>query len=67
MLLMFHLVSFGQTKYTVSGTITDQAKGETVIGARVKIKDKNQGAVSNEYGFFSLTLPEGNYTLVISA
>ena len=66
-LLMFHLVSFGQTKYTVSGTITDQAKGETVIGARVKIKDKNQGAVSNEYGFFSLTLPEGNYTLVISA
>ena len=67
MLLMFHLVSFGQTKYTVSGTITDQSKGETVIGARVKIKDKNQGAVSNEYGFFSLTLPEGNYTLVISA
>ena len=67
LLLMFHLVSFGQTKYTVSGTITDQAKGETVIGARVKIKDKNQGAVSNEYGFFSLTLPEGNYTLVISA
>ena len=41
-LLMFHLVSFGQTKYTVSGTITDQAKGETVIGARVKIKDKNR-------------------------
>jgi len=67
LLLMFHLVSFGQTKYTVSGTITDQAKGETVIGARVKIKDKNQGAVSNEYGFFSLTLPEGNYTLFISA
>ncbi len=67
MLLMFHLVSYGQTKYTVSGTITDQSKGETVIGARVKIKDKNQGAVSNEYGFFSLTLPEGNYTLVISA
>ncbi|NDF59826.1 MAG: TonB-dependent receptor [Crocinitomicaceae bacterium] len=66
-LLTIHLVSFGQTKFTVSGTITDKSKGETVIGARVKIKDKNQGAVSNEYGFYSLTLPEGNYTLIISA
>jgi hypothetical protein len=66
-LLTVHLVSFSQTKFTVSGTITDKSKGETVIGARVKIKDKNQGAVSNEYGFYSLTLPEGNYTLVISA
>lgn len=55
-----------QSKYTISGNILDEKKGEEIIGARVKIKDQNTGATTNEYGFYSLTLPEGNYTLVIS-
>jgi len=66
--LMFigHRVT-AQTKYTLSGTIKDQAKGEELIGAMIKVKGQNLGAFTNEYGFFSLTIPEGTYTLVFSA
>jgi len=52
-------------KYTVSGTVKDKSNGETLIGVAVGIKDTPQGVATNEYGFFSLTLPAGNYTLVV--
>lgn len=53
-------------KFTLSGTIKDAATGETLIGANISIKDTNQGIVTNEYGFYSITLPEGTYTFLIS-
>ncbi|MEP7264787.1 MAG: TonB-dependent receptor [Bacteroidota bacterium] len=50
--------------FTVSGTITDNYSGETVIGAAVMVRElPGKGVTSNEYGFYSLTLPAGNYTL----
>lgn len=53
-------------KFTISGTITDSNSGETLIGATVLVKKPAQsGATSNEYGFYSLTLAEGNYKLFI--
>jgi len=52
-------------KFTISGTIRSAAKGETLIGASVKAG--NWGTSSNEYGFYSLTLPRGTYTLEITA
>ncbi len=55
-----------QEQYSISGTIKDLNNGETLLGATVYLKDTNYGATTNEYGFFSLTAPEGNYTLVIS-
>ncbi len=57
---------FAQKKHTISGTIKDIKTGETVVGAIVEVKGQNIGAVTNEYGFYSLTLPEGDYTIVIS-
>lgn len=60
------LVNAQQVKHTVSGNIIEQVKGEALIGARVKVQDKALGAISNEYGFYSLTLPEGEYVLLIS-
>ncbi len=51
-------------KYTISGTIKDLSNGETLIGVAVGIKDTPQGTSTNEYGFYSLTLPAGNYMLV---
>lgn len=67
LLLLGSLYSFGQKdKYTVSGTITDKKTGETILGATVFLKDTNNGVVSNEYGFFSLTAEMGNYTLIVS-
>ncbi|QYJ68393.1 TonB-dependent receptor [Flavobacterium litorale] len=52
--------------YTISGTIKDAATGETLLGANIIVVGENKGTTTNEYGFYSLTLPQGNYTLQIS-
>lgn len=51
--------------FTISGNITDATNGEDLFGARVIVKElSNTGAEANVYGFYSLTLPQGNYTLI---
>lgn len=61
------LPAFAQKKVTISGNIKDAATGEVLIGASVRInKITNSGAVSNAYGFYSLAVPTGNNTIVIS-
>lgn len=51
--------------YTISGSITDATNGEDLFGATVIVKElTNTGAQSNVYGFYSLTLPKGEYTLL---
>jgi len=56
-----------QETFTLSGYITDAATGETLIGANIyDAGNQTQGATTNIYGFYSLTLPEGNYNLAIS-
>lgn len=56
-----------QQKFTVSGTIKDQKTGETMIGVTVfPLETKGIGTTCNEYGFYSLTLPEGKYHIVCS-
>lgn len=57
---------WSQTNYTLSGTITAEASNETLIGVNVLIPEINKGTVTNEYGFYSITLPEGSYTIQIS-
>jgi outer membrane receptor for ferrienterochelin and colicin len=52
--------------YTISGTITDKESGETLIGASVFDRHSKKGTVSNAYGFYSLTLPEGEVAPVYS-
>lgn len=58
--------SFAQEKFTFSGTMREDVKGEELIGASVRVKDQNMGAITNEYGFFSITLPAGKYTFVMT-
>lgn len=60
-------LGFSQEKFTLSGYVKDQSTGEEIIGALVKVRDKPQGASTNEYGFYSLTLPKGTYTISYSA
>jgi len=56
-----------QQKFTVSGTIKEESTGETLIGATVMaVENPSLGATTNEYGFYSLSLPQGSYTLSIS-
>lgn len=60
-------ISHSQEKYTISGTVSDSLKGEEIISASIRVKGQNIGALSNEYGFYSLTLPKGSYTLIYSS
>ncbi len=51
-------------KYTISGSVMDSESGEDLIGATVLVLElPGTGSLSNEYGFYSITLPEGTYTL----
>lgn len=52
-----------QDMSTLSGVVTDAANGETVIGAKVFIPEIKKGALTNTYGFYSLTVPKGTYTV----
>ena len=62
----FFRIANAQSTYTISGSITDSDNGEGLIGATVKIVEENKGSVTNVYGFYSLSLPEGKYTLQFS-
>ena len=53
-------------KYTINGYVTDASSTETLIGASVYNKDNYSGTSTNQYGFYSLTLTEGAYSIVFS-
>ena len=56
----------GQSKVTVSGYMTDAASGESLISATLLDRISGQGAVTNNYGFYTLTLPAGEVSLEYS-
>ena len=56
-----------QPRHTVNGTIRDKSSGELLIGATAALLERpGSGAISNAYGFYSLSAPAGEYHLVIS-
>ncbi|MEO6134933.1 MAG: TonB-dependent receptor [Ginsengibacter sp.] len=57
---------FALENYTISGTIRNKATGESIIGATITLKGTQESVLSNEYGFYSIRLPEGDRTLVVS-
>ncbi|ALM48196.1 collagen-binding protein [Flavobacterium psychrophilum] len=65
LLLIFSTV-FAQEKFTLSGTIADDSSNETLIGASIYIKELQKGITTNEYGFYSISLPAGTYTVQVS-
>lgn len=64
--LVFSHLSFAQEKFTISGYIEDVASGEKLIAATVYDEISKQGTYSNNFGFFSLTLPAGEVKLVVA-
>ncbi|MDR6967603.1 hypothetical protein J2X31_001615 [Flavobacterium arsenatis] len=58
--------SFSQEKFTISGTISDSSSNETLIGVNIYAPDLKIGTTTNEYGFYSLTLPKGDHKIEIS-
>ena len=63
--IFFSFMSFSQN-VSLSGYLEDLETGESLIGANVLIKELNIGCSTNNYGFFSLTIPKGEYTIICS-
>nr|WP_299388876.1 TonB-dependent receptor [Allomuricauda sp.] len=55
-----------QRKYTLSGTVSEGKSNETLIGVTVAFPELQTGVATNEYGFYSITLPAGKYEVVVS-
>ncbi len=53
-------------QFTISGYISDSTNGEALIGTTIYIKELKSGTVANAYGFYSLTLPEHDYSIEYS-
>lgn len=51
-------------KHTISGYLKDAKNGEVLIGATILVKELGTGATANVYGFYSISIPKGIYTLV---
>lgn len=64
--LFLSAAMLAQNKYSLNGTVKDQSSGETLFGATVFVQNSSIGTTTNEYGFYSLSLEEGKYTLIIS-
>jgi outer membrane receptor for ferrienterochelin and colicin len=62
---LFSLLAFNQEKYTLSGYVSDE-RGEMLPGVYVIVPNTNIGAVTNVYGFYSLTLPKATYRVRFS-
>ncbi len=60
---VFSGVAQTANKLTISGYIKDASNGEALIGATVYIVETKNGGVTNEYGFYSITIPSADYTL----
>lgn len=65
-LSFFPFSSFSQ-KSTISGFVKDAETNEALIDVKVYSPNLNQGAITNASGYFSLTLPNADYQLVIDA
>ncbi|MDP5171497.1 MAG: TonB-dependent receptor [Bacteroidia bacterium] len=65
LLMLAGLYAQAQTQVTLSGYVKDAATGETLIGATVAIPAIRAGAYTNEYGFYSLTVPANSYRVEV--
>lgn len=65
-IISISLLSNAQEKYTISGSISEKNSNETLIGVTIAIPELGTGATTNEYGFYSLTVPKGQYKIIIS-
>lgn len=65
MVMALTITGNAQDKFTLSGYVRDAENGEELIGVTLFISELNKGAVTNVYGFYSLTLAPGTYTLTL--
>jgi len=70
LITLFFLIpffTFSQGNFTLSGTVKDKKNGELLIGVAFRVAENPKlGTLANEYGFYSLTLPQGKQTIYVS-
>jgi CarboxypepD_reg-like domain len=66
LLLLLPVSLFAQKKVTLSGFLRDAESGETLVAANVYVKEINFGVQTNAYGFYSVSMTPGTYTVVFS-
>ena len=66
-IFLIPIVAFSQEKITLSGTVYDNSNNETLIGVSIFFSEINAGTSTNEYGFYSITIPKGTYKIQISS
>ena len=64
-LVLVFFDSFSQPKFTLSGTISAASGGENLASALLLLQNTKYSAASNTYGFYSITIPEGDYSLQV--
>jgi hypothetical protein len=64
--LLVAQIFFSQEKVTINGTVYDNNSNETLIGVSVYFPELKTGTTTNEYGFYSITVPKGNYKIQVS-
>lgn len=64
--ILYTLTTLAQKKVTVSGYMRDGSSGEALIAATVFVKELGVGAQTNNYGFYSVSVPAGSYTFIYS-
>ena len=55
-----------QDKFTLKGIVSEEKNNETLIGVSIIFPELKTGTTTNEYGFYSITLPKGTYKIIIS-
>ena len=70
--LLFFLLfaaAFSQEKVTLSGIVKDQKSNETLIGVTISFQNSTttRTSLTNEYGFYSISLPKGEYRIEINS
>jgi len=64
--ILFVMTINAQEKYMINGKVTDAVSGEILPGAAIYIKGTSYGTVANKVGFYSLSLPKGNWSITYS-
>jgi len=63
-LILFTQNLRAQSKFSISGYVKDTANGEALVNCNVSVEGSKSGTNTNNYGFYSISLPEGNYNLI---
>ena len=70
LLFIIPIIGFSQKEFvntfTISGFVSDNNNGESLIGVNIYSDSLNLGTTTNSFGFYSLTLPEGEVDVAFS-